>query len=70
MGKTITIEKELLEVWDKEVKVTINNAKACKVAYNTLKNALGTGICTTSTRNKINKFLLRQRELNKKIIGL
>lgn len=69
MSKAVIVKREIAAVWREEIQITLANAKACKLAYNTLKSAVQSGICTTGTMSKLNKFLEKQREYNNKIIS-
>jgi len=64
MKVNITIEKNILNTWQKEVMVSSVTAKDCSLSFNTLKKAINTGICTQTTYKKINAYVLKNRKNN------
>lgn len=62
MKSTIKLNKTLISVWKKELTNKSDCAKKAKVGRWTISQAIKTGRCTESVMNRINVYLLRQRE--------
>lgn len=62
MKININIKRPLLKVWRTELTSQSDCVKKTGIARSTISNALKTGRCTKDIMNRINAYLLQQRE--------